>query len=89
MDAILESLYEAYKPEYASAEEIALLTREEAFLERMEAELGTEDFGEFWDIVSEVGMLRAEEGFTLGFRLGAQLSKTILGLPASESIHTI
>ena len=86
MEHVLKSLYEVYKPEYASAEEIALLTREEAFLERMEAELGLKDFGEFWGIVSDVGVLRAEEGFTLGFRFGAQLSRTILGLPTSDPL---
>ena len=76
MNAILDLLYEALRPDMASPEEQAVLKREEAFLDEMERRLGREDFSRFWDAVSEIGSCRAESDFRLGFWLGANLVLT-------------
>lgn len=73
MSRVLDILYEAIRPDFASQEEQAILKREEAFLDEMEERLGVEDFTRLWDAVSEIGHYRAVSDFRLGFWLGANL----------------
>lgn len=73
MNRVLDILYEAIRPDFASQEEQAILKREEAFLDEMEERLGVEDFTRLWDAVSEIGHYRAVSDFRLGFWLGANL----------------
>lgn len=73
MNRVLDILYEAIRPDFASQEEQAVLKREEVFLDEMEERLGVEDFTRLWDAVSEIGHYRAVSDFRLGFWLGANL----------------
>lgn len=73
MNTVLDILYEAIRPDFATPEEQAILKREEAFLNEMEERLGVDDFSRLWDTFSELGSSRSFNGFRLGFQLGANL----------------
>ena len=73
MNTVLDILYEAIRPDFASQEEQAILKREEAFLDGMEERLGLEDFSRLWDTLSQIGCSRSFSDFRLGFWLGANL----------------
>ena len=79
MDAILETLYSTFAPDRVSEAERAIMEREGEFLDGVEERLSVEDFGHLWDVFLDMSLVRMEESFTLGYRLGAQLMLASLG----------
>ena len=73
MDTILTELYEAFKSEFASADEWKVLREESGVIERVEKQLSYHDFEDFWLALSRLSDVQARESFALGFRLGACL----------------
>ncbi len=79
MDVILETLYSTFAPDRVSEAERAIMEREGEFLDGVEERLSVEDFGHLWDVFLDMSLVRMEESFTLGYRLGAQLMLASLG----------
>ncbi len=73
MDTILTELYEAFKPQLASPEELKVLQQESETIERAERQLSYHDFEGFWQALARLNDVQARESFALGFRLGVRL----------------
>ena len=73
MDTILTELYEAFKPQLSSPEELKVLQQESETIERAEKQLSYDDFEDFWRALSHLNDVQARESFARGFQLGARL----------------
>ena len=73
MDTILTELDEAVKPQLSSPEELKVLRQESETIEKVEKQLSSHDFENFWLAFSNLSGVQSRESFALGFRLGVRL----------------
>ena len=73
MDTILTELYESFKPEFMSSDELKVLQDESKVIERVEKQLPYDDFEELWLAMAHLHDVQAQKSFALGFRLGVRL----------------
>ena len=74
MNQLMETLFGLLESSQASEMELRAVRKSEEIVQAVQERLTREEFEKFWDSAMEVGCANQLDSFTLGFRLGMQLT---------------